>query len=138
MYFFDETDGVFAAPLTFPLVSIQFRHTLRVCREVSLTVSDNQAVALGVHPLSHTTCGLDLLLLSMLGSAICAWHVCCIRALFGAHVQTIVSHVPIAFGNEHRHIHVSKEKGRSTSLHRQQTCALLKSSITFLPSVSPP
>ena len=35
VYFFDETDGVFASPLTFPLVSVQFRCTLRVCREVS-------------------------------------------------------------------------------------------------------
>ena len=41
-HFFYETDGVFAAPLTFPLVGIQFRHRLRVCREVSLTVSDKQ------------------------------------------------------------------------------------------------
>ena len=101
LIFFDETDGVFASPLTFPLVSVQFRHTLRVCREVSLTVSDDQRELGGVLLLSHTTCGLDLPLLPMLGTAICALHVSYIQAPFGAHAQTIASLVPIAFGIEH-------------------------------------
>ena len=69
-------------PLTFPLVSVQFRHTLRVCREVSLTVSDDQRE---------------------LGE--CVIYLCVARLLhsssFGAQAQTIASLVPIAFGVEH-------------------------------------
>ena len=49
-----------------------------------------------MRPLSHTTYGLDLHLLSMLGTATCALHVCDFLALFGAHAQTIASRVPIA------------------------------------------
>ena len=42
VFFFAETDGVFALPLAFPFLSVQFRNTLRVCREISLPVSDDQ------------------------------------------------------------------------------------------------
>ena len=42
VYFFAETDGVFVLPLTFPFLSVQFRNTLRVCREISLPVSNDQ------------------------------------------------------------------------------------------------
>ena len=45
------------------------------------------AEAQGVRPLFHTTCGLDLSHLSMLGTAICAWHVCYIPDLFGTPAQ---------------------------------------------------
>ena len=37
-----ETGCVFAAPLTFPFLSAMFCHTLRVSRELSLTVPDHQ------------------------------------------------------------------------------------------------
>ena len=76
--------------------------------------------------LSHTTCVVELPLHSMLGTAICALHVCYNLALFGAPTQTTASLVPTAFDTEHRHIHVSKEKGRSTSFRRQHTCAAVK------------
>ena len=54
-----------------------------------------------MRPLSHTTCGLDLHHLAMLGAAICALHVYYIPALFGAPAQPNASHVPMALGMEH-------------------------------------
>ena len=41
-YLLVETDCGFPTPLTFPLMGVQFRHTLRVSREIALTVPDNQ------------------------------------------------------------------------------------------------
>ena len=42
VYLLVETDCVFATPLTFPCMGVTFRHTLRVSREISLTVPDHQ------------------------------------------------------------------------------------------------
>ena len=41
-YLLVGTDCVLTAPLTFPLLGVMFRHTLRVSREISLTVPDHQ------------------------------------------------------------------------------------------------
>ena len=97
---FVETDCVFAAPLTFPFMGVKFRHTLRVSREISLTMPDNQQQLGECMLFPRTTCGLGLLLLLMHDSTTCVWHVCCIQALFGALVQTSVSLVPTALGSE--------------------------------------
>ena len=102
VYFFDEADCIFASQLTFQFLSVQFRFTLRVCREVSLTVSDDQrelgeCVLFPTPPVGWTCTSL----LPVLGIDICALHVCYILALFGAYAQTVASLVPIALRIEH-------------------------------------
>ena len=121
-----ETDCVFTAPLTFPLLGAMFRRTLRVSREISLTVPDDHQ---RVHPLSRTNYGLGLLSLSILDSAFCVMLVCCFQALFGALVPTIVSLVPTALGRERQFLHVFVDKETSTCFLRPQTCAPLSSSL---------
>ena len=85
-------------------------HTLRVGREMALVVTDDQAADQGVHPLSHTTCGPGLRLLSMLGLTIYVLHVCCTQALFGALVRLIVSLVRSACSTERQNPHVSEKR----------------------------
>ena len=41
-YLLVEANCVFAAPLAFPLLAVMIRHTLRVSRDISLTVPDHQ------------------------------------------------------------------------------------------------
>ena len=130
---FVGTSGVFAAPPTFPFIGVKFRHTLRVSRGFSLAVPDNQRwlgqCTLFPAPLVCWACSS----FQCLDQPCCVLHVCCIHAFFGAHVQTVVSLVPTAFGSERQLLHVSEEREPPTSFLRPRTCASLSSS---LPSLS--